>query len=642
MAADELKQAASLIRAGRGGEARPILARFLQANPASEDGWLLLSMVLRDRQQRIDCLQRVLRLNPGNAVALERLTQLQARIAADGAAAPPQPPSPAPPAPAFTRAAPQAAPPAAGAEDEDLPAWATGALPPWPSAAAAKERYVEPAEQARPPASPPAAPPAPARPSARRGVSPVLIGLLALTGIVAVGVLGFVGVSLLTTMTPLAAAQPTAGPVQAMPPTWTPTLTPTDTPVPTLTPTPTLTPLPSPEPTMAAVMQRIQLEVSDIRGLESKGPVTDYVVARPAVRPILEANFLANGGSREQMEDESRVLSALGLVKPTYDMYTNALNGLTDSLGGFYFPWSKELYVIGGRFGGVEHFIYSHEYAHALVDQHFDIGGAGVYPVCLSNADRCQAIQALVEGDATLVMGLWLRQYAGPKDYQDISNYVAPQSTLPEQYPPPYAILDSQFAYLTGLEFVQALHNRGNWPEVNKAYARWPESTEQILHPEKYRAAEAPQVLPAPALEGVLGGGWRKLAEDTLGEWTTYLLLGYGADQDAMLEDAVALAAARGWGGDRYQMYYHDGTSQSVLAAVWGWDSAGDAAGFHTAMSDHLAARFRDADIAATPGKCWEINQQTSCLYLAGSRVLWVLAPDLDTLGAIRDLYPGF
>ncbi|MBM3121903.1 MAG: hypothetical protein FJZ97_06915 [Chloroflexi bacterium] len=393
---------------------------------------------------------------------------------------------------------------------------------------------------------------------------------------------------------------------------------------------------------MAAVMQRIQIEVSDIRGLESKGQVTDYVVARPAVRPILEENFLANGGSREQMEDESRVLSALGLVKPTYDMYTNALNGLTDSLGGFYFPWSKELYVIGGRFGGVEHFIYSHEYAHALVDQHFDIGGAGVYPLCLSNADRCQAIQALVEGDATLVMGLWLRQYAGPKDYQDIENYVAPQSTLPEQYPPPYAILDGQFAYLAGLEFVQALHDRGNWPEVNKAYARWPESTEQILHPEKYRAAEAPQVLPAPSLEDVLGGGWRKLAEDTLGEWTTYLLLGYGADQDAMLEDDVALAAARGWGGDRYQMYYHDGTSQSVLAAVWGWDSARDATGFHAAMTDHLAARFRDADITATTGTCWEINQQTSCVYLAGTRVLWILAPDVETVVAIRDRYPGF
>jgi hypothetical protein len=649
MAADELKQAASLIRAGRGGEARPILARFLQANPASEDGWLLLSMVLRDRQQRIDCLQRALRLNPANGVALERLAELQARAAEAKPESPAKAEAPAPPTSAFTFEPTQAKAPVPADEDGDLPAWATGALPPWPSAAApaatpaipAKDRYAEPPAQARPPATPRAAA-ASAKPAARRSVSPVLIGLLALVGIVAVGVLGFVGVSLMAAMTPPAAPLTTAGPVQVLPPSWTPTLTPTDTPVPTLTPTPTLTPLPSPEPTMAAVMQRIQIEVSDIRGLESKGHVTDYVVARPAVRPILEENFLANGGSREQMEDESRVLSALGLVKPTYDMYTNALNGLTDSLGGFYFPWSKELYVIGGRFGGVEHFIYSHEYAHALVDQHFDIGGAGVYPECLSNADRCQAIQALVEGDATLVMGLWLRQYAGPKDYQDISNYVAPQSTLPEQYPPPFAILDGQFAYLAGLEFVQALHDRGNWPEVNKAYTRWPESTEQIMHPEKYRAAEAPQVLPAPSLEGVLGGGWRKLAEDTLGEWTTYLLLGYGADQDAMLEDDIALAAARGWGGDRYQMYYHDGTTQSVLAAVWGWDSARDATGFHAAMTNHLAARFRDADIAAATGACWEINQQTSCLYLAGTRVLWILAPDVDTVGAIRDLYPGF
>ena len=55
-------------------------------------------------------------------------------------------------------------------------------------------------------------------------------------GIVAVGVLGFVGVSLLAAMTPPAAPLTTAGPVQVLPPSWTPTLTPTDTPVPTLTP----------------------------------------------------------------------------------------------------------------------------------------------------------------------------------------------------------------------------------------------------------------------------------------------------------------------------------------------------------------------------------------------------------------------
>lgn len=645
MVADELRQAANLIRAGRGGEARPILARFLQANPASEDGWLLLSMVLRDRRQQMDCLERVLRLNPQNGVALERMAQMRARAAAAGsqASAPAPADRAAPPAPAFTSEAvvPPALPGPSPDEDEELPAWASGALPPWPTPdAPPAERYAEP--QARPRLVPTPPAPAAARPAPPRRISPLLVGLLALVALASLGVLGFVGYSMLNTLTPPAAPAPTAGPVQVLPPSWTPTITPTETQVPTLTPTPTLTPIPSPDPTMASVMERIQREVSDIRGLESKGEVTAYVVSRPAVRPILEESFLANGGSRQQIDDQSRVLSALGLVKPTYDMYTNALNGLTDSLGGFYFPWSKALYVIGGRFGGVEHFIYSHEYAHALVDQHYDIGGQGVYPQCLSNADRCQAIQALVEGDATLVMGLWWNQYAGPKDYQDIANYVPPQSTLPEQYPPPYAILDSQFPYLSGLEFVQSLHDRGNWPEVNRAYARWPESTEQILHPEKYRAVEKPQTLPAPSLEGVLGSGWRKLAEDTLGEWTTYLLLGYGADQDAMLEDGVALAAARGWGGDRYQMFYHDGTSQSALAAVWGWDAAREAAEFHEALSAQVARRFREASLEQAPGRCWEINQQTTCVYLAGTRVLWVLAPDLSAVEAIRDVYPGF
>ena len=93
-------------------------------------------MVLRDRQQRIDCLQRVLRLNPSNGVALERLAQLQAsaQAAKPGAAAKAE----APPSvvSAFTHEPPSKKPPVSTEKDEDLPAWASGALPPWPSAAA--------------------------------------------------------------------------------------------------------------------------------------------------------------------------------------------------------------------------------------------------------------------------------------------------------------------------------------------------------------------------------------------------------------------------------------------------------------------------------------------------------------------------
>lgn len=634
MLPEELRQAGNLIRAGRSAEARPLLARYVQQHPDSEQGWLLLSMVLRERSQQIDCLERVLQLNPENGLARERLAQFR-----PAGQVPPGPHSPS--AAGRSAAVPKS-------ESSTPAAPVTPVVPATPKAAgpapAAKvDRPAGLAAQSGKAAAtvvPPAARP-------RRGARGLWITLLVILALVALGVVGFVGLSFLQTLQPPPAVPAGGTPLggQPLPPSWTPTLTATAAPVPSATPTLTLTPSPTlvpPEPTMAALMQRIETEVSDIRGLEPQGPVTHYVVSRTAVRPILEGNFEANGGSRQAMDDQARVLSALGLVKPTYDMYTNALNGLTDSLGGFYFPWSKELYVIGSRFGGIEHFIYSHEYAHALVDQHYDIGAQGVYPECLSNADRCQAVQALVEGDATLVMGLWWRQYASPRDYQDIQNYVPPQSTLPEQFPPPYAVRDGEFPYIQGYEFVLSLHDRGNWAEVNKAYARWPESTEQILHPEKYRAGEKPQELVAPALDPVLGEGWRKLAEDTLGEWTTYLLLGYGADADAMLEDGVAQSAARGWGGDRYQVYYKDETEQAVLAAVWGWDSSQEASQFVQALIDHLGARFREARIDSAAGTCWQVNQQTACVYLAGRQVLWLLAPDQGTLNLMRALYPSF
>jgi hypothetical protein len=637
MLPDELRQAANLIRTGKSGEARPILARYVQQHPESEQGWLLLSMVLSERSQRIDCLERVLKINPGNSLARERLMQYQSgpRAAPATPAAPRAPASASQKPKAEKKPTPAAGRPATGTPVQPKPAG--------PAIAAAAQPRPG-AQPRKTPVSPKAAPAAPKPMKRGRGV---WITLLVVLTILALAGIGYVGLSFLRTLQPSGAAPSGGTPFggQALPPSWTPTLTATVTIMASVTPTPTLTPtstLVPPDPTMDAMMQRIEAEVSDIRGLEPEGAVTRYVVSRSAVRPILEGEFLANGGSQSEMDDEARVLSALGLIKPTYDMYTNALNGLTDSLGGFFFPWSDEVYVIGNRFGGVEHFIYSHEYAHALVDQTYHVDAQGVYPQCLSNSDRCEAIKALVEGDATLVMGLWWRQYASPTDYQDIQNYVPPQTTLPEQYPPQYALLDGQFPYVVGLEFVSRLHDAGNWPEVNKAYARWPESTEQIMHPEKYRAGEKPQEITAPPLDQVLGEGWRKLTEDTLGEWTTYLLLGYGADVDAMLEDSVAVGAARGWGGDRYQVYYQDETKRTVLAAVWGWDTAQDASQFRQAMANHLGKRFREAEVDAPKGTCWQVNQQTTCLYLAGRQVLWLLAPDMGTLNLVRALYPSF
>src|SRR5574342_40530 len=74
--AETIRQVTTLIRTGRIEDARPLLARLLQRNPQSEEGWLLLSMTVKDRQKQIDCLNQVLRINPDHQLAKSRIAKL--------------------------------------------------------------------------------------------------------------------------------------------------------------------------------------------------------------------------------------------------------------------------------------------------------------------------------------------------------------------------------------------------------------------------------------------------------------------------------------------------------------------------------------------------------------------------------------
>jgi hypothetical protein len=440
-------------------------------------------------------------------------------------------------------------------------------------------------------------------------------------------------------------ARATSGAAVGLPPTWTATITPTVTATETVTPTPSHTPTPTPVPpnaTTRAEMDEVEQEVADLRGLAVEGNAASYVITSSKVRPILEASFRAGGGSEQEVEDLAHALVALGLIKPSYDLYTNILNGLTDSLGGFYLPRSGEIFVIGGRFSGVERWVYSHEYAHALVDAHFNIGSIGVYPLCERTQDSCDAISALVEGDATLTMTQWWQQYADPQDVEDILSYNPPNRTLPDQYPPPYSLPDSSFPYDQGLSFVEYLYNRGNWAEVNQAYQRLPDSTEQILHPQKYLDREQPISLPEVDLTQFLGEDWRLVEDNRLGEWTTYLLLGYSADLPSQIDLAVAEEAAAGWGGDRYLVFVHEETNNRLLSARWIWDTTADADDFARALRSAQDGRFRGNQVDLSRGDCWQANEETSCVLTSGREVLWLLGPSDSLIEDLFSAYPDF
>ena len=285
---------------------------------------------------------------------------------------------------------------------------------------------------------------------------------------------------------------------------------------------------------------------------------------------------------------DEEVLKLLGLLEPGADLREISAKVFGEGVAGYYDPRSKHLRIVTGvtpdALGDV---VLAHELTHALEDQRFglDLDESGT-------DDAALAALALVEGSATLVMQEYLVRYVGTE--KALSGLLG--STLHAGGPdlPPFIEAQQLFPYTGGMQFVQALKDRagGSWKLVDLAdRLRVPDSTEQVLHPDKWVAVETP--LPV-RLDVPLHDDWRRVTSGTWGEWQTNQLL--GGDQDA---------AAAGWGGDRYELWQRSPCTAppcrdaDALVMRWRWDSERDAREFVDALE---TVRFKSASVVAPDG----------------------------------------
>lgn len=77
-----LNAAIAAIRAGETKRGRALLAQVLRANPSCESAWLWMATVVETPQQKRECLERALAINPYNSIARRELES-------SGGAAPP-------------------------------------------------------------------------------------------------------------------------------------------------------------------------------------------------------------------------------------------------------------------------------------------------------------------------------------------------------------------------------------------------------------------------------------------------------------------------------------------------------------------------------------------------------------------------
>ena len=346
----------------------------------------------------------------------------------------------------------------------------------------------------------------------------------------------------------------------------------------------------------AEIYAEIRAAVESIRGLQPTKAVEPVALDEAQLRTNLTADF-DRENTPQELAIAQDLLITLGLLPAGSSLRTIMLDFQTGQVAGYYSPDKDELYVVSrsGGLGPAEMVTYAHEFTHQLQDQRIDLETLGLDAV--DQSDRQIGRLALVEGDATSVQGSWMTTNLTPQQLGELlRSSLDPKAIEALQKAPPFIRETALFPYEAGLGFVTALTADGGYAAVDAAFRSPPDSTEQIIHPEKYVARETPATVTIPAnVAARLGSGWTAGGQDTLGE----LILGIWLNQGGVSR-AEANAAAAGWGGDRLVILRGPDSALGV-GLVTTWDTAEDAAEFAAAAATAVGAR-QPAGVVASDG----------------------------------------
>jgi len=362
--------------------------------------------------------------------------------------------------------------------------------------------------------------------------------------------------------------------------------------------------------TTAAVLK----ETSELRQLSILREVKSGAQSRSEIERMIIKN-LNDDTTPEEMHATEVLLKALGLAPKDFAYRPFLIKLLTEQVAGYYDPKAQQFYLADWIELDGQKPVMAHELTHALQDQHFNLKRFEKWPKGDSDAEL--AAHALIEGDATLAMMLYMAK--NPLVALAFIRSLGGQDVATEQFKQaPRALRESLlFPYQEGSEWATELYHRGGWDMVSKAFTKLPQSTEQILHADKYFSYEAPQKLTLPDFRSVLGPSWKRIDSDVNGEWGYYLIL------DEFLNNAAeSKQAAAGWGGDRFGLYETVKPGGMFVSQFTAWDTPVDAREFFDAYSKRTSKRYPESKMSEKGDRVeWQTSAGSVVMELRGSRV---------------------
>jgi len=368
--------------------------------------------------------------------------------------------------------------------------------------------------------------------------------------------------------------------------------------------------------------------VSRLRSLDIKHNVKSSFKTKDEIEEAVIRDLDENT-PLEDFEASQKTLLKLGLIARNFRLRDYVVRLLREQVAGFYEPKTKEFYLAAWLPIADQKRVIAHELVHALQDQHFDLRRLEGWPKGDSDAEL--AAHALVEGEATLVMIEYDFEQQGLR--LDMNKIAALTDNMIDQdgdtdsksYPvlanaPKVLKENLQFPYLYGAGFVGAVLRNGTWKALDKTYITLPDSTEQIMHPQRFLVRDKPVKINIPDLTSTLGPSWKKADADVNGEF------GYLVALAEFIPKRTARAAAEGWGGDRYALYENKSTGGLVLVQFTTWDSEKDAEEFFDAYAARTEKRYRLAkqSESASQPRVYDTNEGLAAIELRGKDVLMI------------------
>jgi hypothetical protein len=365
---------------------------------------------------------------------------------------------------------------------------------------------------------------------------------------------------------------------------------------------------PTPTPKESAALLRVAGALSGLKAKRAVPVVRD----RPARFRLRRVQRLERIYPMPVQAYDEIVYRALGLTAGR-NVLGSAL-AASNSGTALYEPLTRKVYVASATPARKP---LLRELVLALQDQHFDLRRLRAVA---GNRDASLAAAGAFDGHASLVSGVL--------GSRSLSSHGGPLLTR-------FLELQRGFTSTVALRFVADLRNLGGNAAVFSALRRFPASTEQVFHLDKFLERERP----VPIVLPVDAGGLRLAADNTFGELDVRTLL-------AVFGVPRLGHAASGWGGGRSAVYRAPG--REAVAIALDWDTELDAQEWADAVALYVDEAF-DADVLGQPAPtaceestCWSLGPHHIAFTRVGARTALVFSGEVALSAAVaRTLVPG-